>query len=410
MAGSSGRRCAGGGAGPCSRRASVSDPGVSLPHGFGQGVAEVLGGAAHAVGDGAHGALRRRMPALSNWALASSQRLRIWSRRGWSWSFGVHLGQVGLDLELVDAGLPVVELGLGDAAPEVVELPTPGRAPGLRGRRHRWGRGHSCVVLLSWPAGLPGAAPTVSGESGRRPAGHGHGAARSTRTASRPPPGVWRSSARPPSAVTSFWTMARPSPLPPSSPRVEVARQKPVEGVLALLVGVEAGPVVGDVDLDGPVGRARRHRTAGSSSPTGRPPGRWPAGCRGPGRGGRGWRRPRRPSASTTRATSRSSATGPQALRRSSSTAPSAMAAGGAAPAPARCGPGRAGRRPGGTGGWTSCWAASRSSDGLVVALVLEHLEAEPEGGERRAQLVRRVGDELLLGGHQLVQPARRAC
>ncbi len=42
-----------------------------------------------------------------------------------------------------------------------------------------------------------------------------------------------------------------------------------------------------------------------------------------------------------------------------------------------------------------------------VVDRLVEALEAKAERSERRAQLVRRVGDEGLLGGDELTQPVR---
>ncbi len=42
---------------------------------------------------------------------------------------------------------------------------------------------------------------------------------------------------------------------------------------------------------------------------------------------------------------------------------------------------------------------------GKVVALVVEHVAGEPDRGERRAQLVRHVGDESLLHLRQRGEP-----
>ena len=200
--------------------------------------------------------------------------------------------------------------------------------------------------------------------------------------------------------------MARPRPLPPRSPRVGGGPPEAIEGV-GPLVGVEAGAVIGDVHLHRLGARPRDDREADRWSRPARPRVRSPPGCRGPGRGGPVSPGPGGESGRTrgrSRARRRRAA---HAVHRSSITSASRIGGGGAAPA-ARSARARASRpstrrdrR------CTSLRAASRSSDGVDPVVGLQHLEAETECGQRSAQLVGGVGDELLLGRDELLEPQR---
>ena len=105
----------------------------------------------------------------------------------------------------------------------------------------------------------------------------------------------------------------------------------------------------------------------------------------------RGARRRRRPAAPTPRARSSTNA----AERRPASPWRPRRAG--------RRGRGRATRRPG-----APCRATS-ADGGVDVVAAVERLEPEAQRGERRAQLVAGVGDEVVLGGHELLEPGRHA-